>query len=510
MKKNLFLLLIFSFIAISCSNKSSNKTNFSSENSKLPVIKINSESGKNDFVTKPRAAVVVENLLHWNLIDPKDLKNGNITDPEYENCTISVINSEKTTELSEIEAKVKVRGNWTTNYDKKPLRIKFSEKQNILGLHEGKEFKNWVLLASYKDWSFMRDVTALTFSRLFSNNYVSDILPVEVYINNKYWGVYLLAELQEINEDRINITKVKADYTGNDIGYLIEYDGYAEREDINNQFNIKYSDISDKKVNLKDINGNKVTEYVNCYTIKNDINDINQKLFIEKYMNNLWKICYEAAYNNAFYEFDENYDLKLCSDTKMTSYDCISKIIDVQSLVDTYIVCEVACDPDLYWSSFFMDIDFGPEGNKKLKFEAPWDFDSAFGNKRHCKTGNGVFAGAVQMDVDFTYTGCGNPWMMIFINCDWFKDMIRSQWKNIKKNKIQQKLVKQIDTVINEKAYQEAFYRDQNRWHNIGMPWVFGEELNEKTANCKTQKEAALYLKNWIEKRFEALNEIWK
>lgn len=52
------------------------------------------------------------------------------------------------------------------------------------------------------------------------------------------------------------------------------------------------------------------------------------------------------------------------------------QVVDVNSLADVYIINELLCDADVYWSSFFMSVDFGPGGNKKLRFEAPWDFDS--------------------------------------------------------------------------------------------------------------------------------------
>ena len=45
-----------------------------------------------------------------------------------------------------MQAQVKVRGNWTTSYEKKPLRIKFAEKQSMGELNGGQAFKNWLLL----------------------------------------------------------------------------------------------------------------------------------------------------------------------------------------------------------------------------------------------------------------------------------------------------------------------------------------------------------------------------
>ena len=67
--------------------------------------------------------------------------------------------------------KVKVRGNWTTNYPKKSLRIKFDKKQKMFGLNSDGEFKNWVLLAAWKDSSFLRDAVGLKlYHKLFPSN----------------------------------------------------------------------------------------------------------------------------------------------------------------------------------------------------------------------------------------------------------------------------------------------------------------------------------------------------
>lgn len=58
-----------------------------------------------------------------------------------------------------------MRGNWSTKYPKKSLRIKFEKKRNLLGLNDGAKQKNWILLAEYKDVSMLRDKVALSLCR---------------------------------------------------------------------------------------------------------------------------------------------------------------------------------------------------------------------------------------------------------------------------------------------------------------------------------------------------------
>jgi len=179
-----------------------------SNDTTMPVLYINTAStDKNaiDFVTKPVAPHVSEQIASWTpgyRMPPA---------PYYENCTITLKDNGNTL-LDNTEAEVKVRGNWTTTYDKKPLRIKFTEKQNMAGLNDGAQMKNWVLIAEYKDASMLRNKATFQIAEEILGKdgfYVSDSEFVEVYINEQYWGVYLLAEYQQINENRVNITEAK-------------------------------------------------------------------------------------------------------------------------------------------------------------------------------------------------------------------------------------------------------------------------------------------------------------
>ena len=105
----------------------------------------------------------------------------------------------------------------------------------MLGLNDDAKCKSWVLLADWKDLSMLNNDLAFYFGKtiLGSDGYFSsDFRRVNVYINGQYWGVYLLVEQQQVNEYRVDIAEPDDDNTGNDIGYLIEYDGYYTQEDI--------------------------------------------------------------------------------------------------------------------------------------------------------------------------------------------------------------------------------------------------------------------------------------
>ena len=135
----------------------------------------------------------------------------------------------------------------------------------------------------------------------------------------------------------------------------------------------------------------------NGYTIKSDIYSKTQTDFIKNYIQNVYDSCYNAIYKEEYYEFDSEYKTIVKSNTLTNAYDTISKVIDVDSLVNAYILADIACDVDMTWSSFFMDVDFGEAGDKKLRFEAPWDYDSSFGNTLGCLDGEGIYNTIKQM-----------------------------------------------------------------------------------------------------------------
>lgn len=487
MKKHSGFFTFFCFMAFALS---------AAQNS-LPEIRINSLNGTNDFATQPVSHSVKEHEKQWY---GKEFVN--TPEPWYEDCNIFVIDGEKNEKSA--SGKVKVRGNWTTSYEKKSLRIKFDKKQNLLGLNSGNEFKNWVLLACYKDASLLRDQVALTMARsMFPDYYASDCTPVEVYINDEYWGVYLLAEQQEIKKNRINAHEADKDYTGNDIGYLIEFDMYAFAEDPGECFYIDY--LGD----IKDCDGKTVRDLINSYTIKSDFYSPSQKDFINDYMNKLWKICREASYNKKYYRFKDDFSLELYtpegdSDDEKCK-NCISNLIDLESLADTYIISELACDPDLCITSFLMDIDFGPDGDRKLCFEAPWDFDSTMGNRPVCESAEGLYAGKVGSDA--LVRNKGNPWLMIFIRCDWFKKIVKEQW-TLQSGNGKKAAMKVIS---DSEQYKACYERNRAKWGDPTKNQSTNKELcsESKKAAAKSQKASADYLKKWLEKRFTSLDGIF-
>ena len=479
----------------------------------IPVLSIetaNQDKNVMDFVNKPVAHYVAESIASWTpgyKMPPE---------PYYEACTITLTDTDGTVLLPASEAEVKVRGNWTTTYDKKPLRIKFTEKQNLLGLNGGAQMKNWILLAEYKDTSMLRNKTALSIAREILGNdglYAADAEFVEVEINQQYWGVYLLTELQQTNPNRVDITEPDKDYTGTDIGYFLEFDGYFVNEEPLDQFHVDYADNAplipfdgsggsgktmtplseSRRDHKKDVG----------ITIKSDIYSQEQHDFISSYVNNVYNILYAAAYKDEAYQFDSGYTEIFKSD--ITPEEAVRQVINVDSLADMYIISELTCDADIYWSSFFMSADFGQNGDRRLTFEAPWDFDSAMGNKDRCADGTGFYAANIVPDVNNEYKTI-NPWLAVLMYEDWFQDIIREKWTAAYDSGTFERA---YEMIRNDTAqYQEAFTRNYQKWDNL-LHNTAVSELTRRSAECKTHEEAADYLEEWLRTRIEFMNSYW-
>ena len=485
---------------------------------KLPVLAIETkrrDAGAMDFVTEPVAPLVAASLFSPESMPPA---------PYYEDCFITLRSGEGKQLLDSCSAQVKVRGNWSSRYPKKSLRIKFDRKRNLLGLNDGARQKNWVLLAGYKDISMLRDKAALSLSREIlgaDGLYAADAELVSVTINGEYWGVYLLADLQQVSAHRVNITEPDKGYTGTDIGYFLEYDGYYVYEEALESFPLDFAGNAPLRV----YDGNPDTRVTCCplpvsdddpkepvgITIKSDIYSKEQHDFIENFINQTYRILYEAAYHQKAFVFDDAYR-EISENPALTPQQAVERVVDTRSLVDMYIISELTCDADLYWSSFFMDVDFGPEGDRKLRFEAPWDFDSAMGNRDRCLDGTGFYACNLIPDVKGGPEQGGeyctvNPWLTVLACEDWYQELVRETWKRVRESGALERACALI--AEDSAALQREFKKNYKKWDNIRQNRLFVYELSEPAKSCRTEAEAAAFLQQWLTARIGFLDSRW-
>jgi len=240
--------------------------------------------------------------------------------------------------------------------------------------------------------------------------------------------------------------------------------------------------------------------------IKSDVYSQQQRDFISNFVNNAYKIMYEAAYNRKAYQFTNNYS-SIVESSNLSPKQAILNVVEADSLADLYIISEITCDADLYYSSFFLDVDFGANGSKKLRFEAPWDFDSALGNKERCTDGKGFFAANIMLDNGGMGMNNVNPWLAVIMYEDWFQDIIRTKWNRAYNNGVFRNAISMINSQT--QTASKAFDRNYSKWDNINNNKSFANELSNGAKQCKTQSQAASYLARWLEARISFIHSYW-
>jgi hypothetical protein len=143
----------------------------------------------------------------------------------YVPCTVTVSDPNdpaNDTEIVNTSDGIRLRGNSTMGYDKKPYRLKFDKKASMFGLGEA---KSWVLLANYLDPTLLASTVAFELGNRFATrrttkSFVNSATHVELFISGEYMGSYLFTEQVQVNEYRVNIDEKK--------DYFLELDSYYD------------------------------------------------------------------------------------------------------------------------------------------------------------------------------------------------------------------------------------------------------------------------------------------
>ncbi len=128
--------------------------------------------------------------------------NGNSLEKKTGYVDTSIVVADKSGNIIDNAASIKVRGNSTAEAEKKPYNIKFSSKQDVLGMGKAKK---WCLLANCLDASLMRNSVAFHVAQELGLPYTSENCFVEVWIDGVFRGCYLLTEAVEAGKTRVEI-----------------------------------------------------------------------------------------------------------------------------------------------------------------------------------------------------------------------------------------------------------------------------------------------------------------
>lgn len=110
---------------------------------------------------------------------------------------------------------VRGRGNSSFKMPKYGMKLEFTDKVSLLGMPKSRD---WALVANFGDKTHLRNYMAYRLSEWLGVRYAPKSVFVELFLNRKYMGLYLLSETVKVAKNRVNIAE-------NDSSFLFEKEG---------------------------------------------------------------------------------------------------------------------------------------------------------------------------------------------------------------------------------------------------------------------------------------------
>ncbi|MDG1517093.1 MAG: CotH kinase family protein [Flavobacteriales bacterium] len=260
-------------------------------------------------------------LIAYSCIDEKIptlniKKDGAIGWKEKEECNIIYSDSQN---IDELKAKIKCRGGMSSKYYKHSFSLELKNKYSLAKLSHDDD---WIINANYIDKTFMRHkISYDLFREMNSENVASKSGYINVSINDKYEGLYLLME--EINASMIGLNK-------NDTMAMLFKDPpiFKKERMTNDQNSLNYYQQKYPKINKLD----------------------------------------KAYYIKEFIDFLFNTSDKAFS-KKIDSW------VDISNVIDWHIILLFSNNGDGIMKNFYL---YKIDKNTPFKF-AIWDYDHSFG-----------------------------------------------------------------------------------------------------------------------------------
>jgi hypothetical protein len=338
---------------------------------------------------------------------------------------------------------IRLRGNSTFFFSKKPYRIRLATKTRILGMPANE--RSWVLLANAMDNTLLRNAVAVEMSKYIGMPFTCSYRLVDVVVNGEYKGNYTLTDQVAEGNDRVVLDKLdntmitEPGITG---GYMVQHEMYADQEPSyfrttrGMAFSVKYPDD-------EDINSTQF-DY-----IKGFIQGYETKLFSSDFLN------------------------------PTTGY---RPITDRISQVNWYIACELSGNPDSYLSIYMVK----KRNDPKLYYGPLWDFDAAF-NNYYNKWPNEWDRDATYKRMSLETHGAEYP-QRLLLDPE-FKLAVKNRWNELKSLGIEAFLDDKITELYNQISASQVLnkqiweYFNPNSIPNINsIPYIqFIEDLRAYT-----------------------------
>lgn len=361
----------------------------------------------------------------------------------YVGCTVSLNGLNMFPDIEQT-GKIRGRGNSTWLwYPKKAYRLKLDAKEKMMGLAKSKD---WVLLANYRDPTFMMNAIAFELGDILGLQYTNHSRFVELTLNGNYMGLYLLTEQVEQGKNRVEVN--------DSTGVLLSMD------------------VDDGPTNSPDATDNFWSQ---TYSMPMCV----------KYPKD------EALTDARKEEIKADFG-KLEALIRKHNYAAVKKILDVPSLINYLLVQEMTCNVELA-APRSMFIYKGTEKDSLWHLGPLWDFDAGFAFdwsnmtvSRHYFIDNYLILG---QNPEKDPHGVASFFIDLF-NDSTFKNDFNDRWQEVETTILPQ-LYSKLDNY--KLQIEDAMARDEQKWS-------FTTKFDDQYAQ----------LQSWLNKHVELMNDGFK
>lgn len=350
--------------------------------------------------------------------------------------------------------RIRGRGNSTWGLGKKPYRLKFLNKERLLGKGRANA-KNWVLMANHADKTLLRNTVAACIGTSFGQPFTAGARFVDLVLNGQYIGCYQVSDFVDIRKHRVDIVEQAEELEpGADIsgGYLFEADGFASGEQ-----------------------GYWRTQRGVPMAVKSPDAEV---------------ITKEQA--NYLHAFMDDFESRLFSSNFKDAQAGYRAVVDSLTLASWFLGTEFTANSDGYWSVYL----YKEQQDPLLYWGPMWDYDIAFcndsrvsGSTQQLMLQNGHGGGVVQ------------PWIRQMWTDPWFKNLTARIWQEARTAGILERTLQQVDSL--------AEVINQSQALNFSI-YPINQRVYDEVQVFSSYQEGVNYLKRFLQNHAAYLDGVFQ
>lgn len=359
------------------------------------------------------------------------------------------------------------RGNTTWSEKKKPYNLEFDTDTQLLGMGATKKYS---LLANACDESNLRNKLAYDLAKEMGVSHCIDSEFVDLYIDDVYYGLYLLCESVEIGQNVIDITDLEQ--------LTQQVNQYPLRK--SETFEITSNGMFQKGLQISnnpaDITGGYLLEIEFPDRLVHDDSGFTTKDNTCFYI----KAPQYASFEQVGYISDLFQRVE-----DLLEHEEVNQYIDLESWARYYLVHEVVANSDIGSFYFCKDSD---TTNRQIVAGPVWDCDFSLGS------------GYLGLDLSpraFYVNTWG--WFEKLYRNPAFVELVKTIYANEMKTVMDRVLNIQLDRYVNQ--IQASYRMNELRWKGIqSFQWC---------NHYDTLQEHRSYLSNFLTQRISFLDSAW-